>query len=234
MPSRTEHGFTLARLGGDEFTVLLEDITDASDAIRVAERLRRRCSSLSTSTDIRCSCPPPSASRSAPPAIDRPEDVLQDAAIALHRAKANGTTPYELFDPAMRERAVSRLQVETDLRNAIENRSVRRPVPADRVAARRDDRRVRGAGPVAPSRREDWSSPAEFIPIAEEPGMIRQIGRMVLVESCRQMVALAAAIRAGRARASSASTCRAANSRTSIWRATSRRFCRTRAWRRPA
>ena len=95
---------TLARLGGDEFMVLLEDITDASDAIRVSDRLR---SALGKPFDVEGHQVFVSATVGiavSTTGYHRPEDVLQDAGIALHRAKA-GTTACELFDPAMRERA---------------------------------------------------------------------------------------------------------------------------------
>jgi diguanylate cyclase (GGDEF)-like protein/PAS domain S-box-containing protein len=181
-------GSTLARLGGDEFTVLLEDITDASDAIRVADRLR---SALAKHFDVEGHQVFVSAAVGitvSTTGYDRAEDVLQDAAIALHRAKASGTTPYELFDPAMRERAVSRLQVETDLRNAIDNQEfavMYQPiisVVTGKISG--FEALVRWRHPT-----RGLLGPAEFIPIAEDTGMIGQIGRLVLIESCRQMVA---------------------------------------------
>jgi diguanylate cyclase (GGDEF)-like protein/PAS domain S-box-containing protein len=112
---------TLARLGGDEFMVLLEDITDASDAIRVADRLR-----LALGTPFAVDGHQIFVSATAGITVSstgyvRPEDVLQDAGIALDRARS-GTVRCELFDPAMRARAVSRLQVETDLRMAVDLR----------------------------------------------------------------------------------------------------------------
>jgi EAL domain-containing protein (putative c-di-GMP-specific phosphodiesterase class I) len=119
---------------------------------------------------------------------DRPEEVLRDAAIALHRAKAGGTTPCEIFDPAMRERAVSRLQIETDLRNAIDSRAFEmhyQPIISLRTG------RIAGLEALVRWRhpQKGLISPAEFIPIAEDTGMIHDIGRLTLAESCRQMVA---------------------------------------------
>jgi EAL domain-containing protein (putative c-di-GMP-specific phosphodiesterase class I) len=116
------------------------------------------------------------------------EDVLQDAAIALHRAKANGTTAHELFDPAMRERAVSRLQAETDLRNAIDNQEF---VILYQPIISLETWTISGFEALVRWRHASRGlvSPAEFIPIAEDTGMIVQIGRLVLIESCRQMVA---------------------------------------------
>jgi diguanylate cyclase (GGDEF)-like protein/PAS domain S-box-containing protein len=183
-----QRGSTLARLGGDEFTVLLEDINDASDAIRVSDRLRLALDKpfdvdghqvfVSATVGITVSTT----------GYVRAEDVLQDAAIALHRAKASGTTPYELFDPAMRERAVSRLQVETDLRNAIDNREfavMYQPIISVETGTISGfEALVRWRHPT-----RGLLCPAEFIPIAEDTGMIGQIGRLVLIESCRQMVA---------------------------------------------
>ena len=184
--SRDTSGFTLARLGGDEFTVLLDDISDASDAIRVAERLR---AALRAPFDIEGRQIFMSATVGitvSTTGYDRPENLLQDAAIALSRAKADGTTAVELFDPAMRERAVNRLQLETDLRNAINNNELTvayQPIislgPRALVgfeALARWQHPTRGA-----------ISPAEFIPVAEDTGMIRQIGKIVLTEACEQM-----------------------------------------------
>jgi PAS domain S-box-containing protein len=183
-----EPGSTLARLGGDEFTVLLEDITDASDAIRVAERLQL---ALARPFDVDGHQVFVSATVGITVSTTgyiRAEDVLQDAAIALHRAKASGTTPYELFDPAMRERAASRLQVETDLRNAIDNREfavMYQPIVSVETG------KIGGFEALVRWRHPTRGllGPAEFISIAEDTGMIGQIGRQVLIESCRQMVA---------------------------------------------
>jgi diguanylate cyclase (GGDEF)-like protein/PAS domain S-box-containing protein len=183
----TELGFTLARLSGDEFNVLLDDISDASDAIRVALRLRQALQEpfqvdgyqlfMSATVGIAVSTT----------GYDRPEEVLRDAAIALHRAKAGGTTPCEIFDPAMRERAVSRLQIETDLRNAIDSRALEvhyQPIISMRTG------RITGLEALVRWRhpRRGLISPVEFIPIAEDTGMIHDIGRLTLTESCRQMV----------------------------------------------
>jgi diguanylate cyclase (GGDEF)-like protein/PAS domain S-box-containing protein len=184
--SRDGGGFTLARLGGDEFMVLLDDITDASDAIRVAERLR---AALSTPFDVEGHQVFTSAVVGitvSTTGYERAEQVLQDAAIALHRAKAGSSVAYELFDPIMRERALTRLQLETDLRNAIDNREITvlyQPIISLVTGA------IKGFEALA-----RWHhpvrgpiSPVDFIPIAEDTGIIRQLGRLVLAESCRQM-----------------------------------------------
>ena len=177
---------TLARLGGDEFTVLLEDITDASDAMRVAERLQ---SALRLAFDVEGHQVFMSAAVGitvSTTGYARTEDVLQDAAIALHRAKADGDALCELFDPALRERAVARLTLETDLRNAIDRREF--AVLYQSIISL-DTGRISGFEALARWRHPTRGllTPAEFIPLAEDTGMIRQIGRLVLIESCRQM-----------------------------------------------
>lgn len=178
--------FTLARLGGDEFMVLLDDITDASDAVRVAERLRAALSTpfeveglqVFTSANIGITV--------STTGYERAEQVLQDAAIALHRAKTGQSNPYELFDPAMRERALTRLRLETDLRNAIDRDEITvvyQPIISLVTGAIKGfESLARWHHPVRGA-----ISPADFIPIAEDTGMIRQLGRLVLAKSCRQM-----------------------------------------------
>jgi diguanylate cyclase (GGDEF)-like protein/PAS domain S-box-containing protein len=178
---------TLARLGGDEFTILLEEIVDASDAVRLAESLR---STLQEPFDIDGHQVFTSAAVGITVSTTgyvRPEDVLQDAAIALHRAKGEAATACELFDPAMRERAVGRLQMETDLRNAIDRQEfevVYQPIIALTTG------RISGFEALARWRHPERGliSPIEFIPVAEDTGLIRQLGRIILVESCRRMV----------------------------------------------
>jgi diguanylate cyclase (GGDEF)-like protein/PAS domain S-box-containing protein len=178
---------TLARLGGDEFTILLEEIVDASDAVKLAERLR---ATLLEPFDIDGHQVFTSAAVGITVSTTgylRPEDALQDAAIALHRAKGEAATACELFDPAMRERAVSRLQMETDLRNAIDRQEfevVYQPIVALATG------RISGFEALARWRHPERGlvSPVEFIPVAEDTGLIRQLGRIILVESCRRMV----------------------------------------------
>ena len=168
--TRAEHRFTLARLGGDEFTVLLDDIADVSDAVRVAERLR---SALEKPFDVDGLEVFTSASVGiavSTTGYERPEQILRDAAIALHRAKAEGASHCELFDSGMRDRAISRLQLETDLRRAIEHRDVRDPLPADRLALDRRDRRVRGADAVAAPRARATSARPSSSRLRRTPG----------------------------------------------------------------
>ena len=188
---RTAHSgprATLARVGGDEFTLLLEDIDSASDAVRTAEQLRAALREpfeidghqVFTSAAIGITV--------SSTGYARPEDALQDAAIALQRAKADTATASGLFDPAMREDAVSRLRVETDLRNAIDRQEFEvlyQPVVAlatGRIAAFEALARWRH-----PTRGR--LEPAAFIAVAEDTGMIRALDRLILVDACRRMAA---------------------------------------------
>ena len=180
------HGFTLARLGGDEFTVLLDDIEDAANAVRVAERLRDALQKpfvvdehdvfISASAGITLSSS----------GYADPEEMLRDAEIALQRAKEGSRC--ELFDVHMRDRAVSRLRVETDMRQAIERGAFEvyyQPIVAISGGVLAGfEALVRWHHPT-----QGLIDPADFIPIAEDTEMIVLIGRQVLAQSCRQMAA---------------------------------------------
>ncbi|MGH9139676.1 MAG: putative bifunctional diguanylate cyclase/phosphodiesterase [Vicinamibacterales bacterium] len=177
---------TLARLGGDEFTILMEEIADASDAMRLAEHLRFAFHEPFDVDGHQVFTSAAAGITVSTTGYVHAEDAMQDAAIALHRAKAEPASFCELFDPRMRERAVSRLRIETDLRHAIERREfevVYQPIVALATG------RISGFEALARWRHpvRGLISPVEFIPVAEETGMIRHLGRIILTESCRRM-----------------------------------------------
>jgi diguanylate cyclase (GGDEF)-like protein/PAS domain S-box-containing protein len=182
-----EHGFTIARLGGDEFAVLLDDVRDAPDAIRVAESLQAAMQKAfdvdgqQVFTSVAVGIAIGGASHHTP------EDILRDAGIALHRAKADGSN-CATFDPAMREGAVFRLQAETNLRHAIETGAF--------VVYYQPIVSLRNGTIVSFEALARWRHPvrgivgaAEFIPLAEDMGILLEIDRITLAESCRQMAA---------------------------------------------
>jgi diguanylate cyclase (GGDEF)-like protein len=111
---------TLARLGGDEFAVLLDDIQDPSDGIRVADRIQERLKApfLVSGQEMVISASIGMALCTAP--CCQAEDLLRDAEIAMFRAKRAGKARCEVFDSAMHSSAVNRLRLETDLRKALE------------------------------------------------------------------------------------------------------------------
>jgi diguanylate cyclase (GGDEF)-like protein/PAS domain S-box-containing protein len=184
--TRDEPGYTLARLGGDEFNVLVDDIRDAGAAVAVADRMRR---ALEAPFEIEGQQVFASARMGiavSTTGYTRADDVLRDATIALNRTVASPTVPYEIFDPGMRHRATARLRVETELRQAIANRAFE--VHYQPIVSLRSGR-ITGFEALVRWQHPDRGllQPAEFISIAEDTGMIADIDRLTLAESCRQM-----------------------------------------------
>ena len=184
--ARLGETFTVARLGGDEFTVLLDDIKDPSDAKGAADRLLKALASpfllggkeVFTSVSIGIAL--------SNPGYEQPEDILRDADTAMYRAKSLGKARYEVFDADMRAGMMARLQLETDLRGAVERgefRNFYQPIVA------LDSGEIVGFEALSrwqhPTR--GLVGPNEFIPVAEETGLIRELGWWNLREACRQI-----------------------------------------------
>src|SRR5258708_4014893 len=118
-------GDTVARLGGDEFTVLLDDIEDPSDATRVADRIQHELNLPFTLSGQEVFTSASIGIALSHGRYERPDDMLRDADIAMYRAKALGKARYEMFDAEMRARAILQLQLETDLRRALDREEFR-------------------------------------------------------------------------------------------------------------
>ena len=177
---------TLARMGGDEFTILLVDIRDASDGIRVAERIQQKLEAPFLISGQEVSITASIGIALSATGYSTAEDILRDADTAMYRAKALGKSRYEICDPAMHARAMSRLKLETDLRRAMDSEEFR--VHYQPIVSLRDCRII-GFEALLRWQRPGFGlvMPREFVPVAEETGLILISGLWVLREACRQM-----------------------------------------------
>ncbi|MEH1924092.1 sensor domain-containing protein [Nostoc sp.] len=180
---------TAARLGGDEFTILLEGIQDVSDAIIVAERIHHELA-LPFELDGQEMFITASIGIALSSTVDyeHPEELLRDADTAMYRAKVLGRARYELFNSEMSASALARLQLETDLRRAIEREEFRvyyQPIVSLASGS------ILGFEALLRWQHPERGllHPADFIPLAEETGLILSIGNWALYEACRQMQA---------------------------------------------
>jgi diguanylate cyclase (GGDEF)-like protein/PAS domain S-box-containing protein len=176
---------TLSRPGGDEFAVLAEDIRDPSDAVRVAERIQERLGVpfelngqeivISASIGIAVG---------SGDATDA-QDSLRDAEIAMYRAKQRGKARCEVFDTAMHSEARKRLQLETDMRKALDAGDFK--VFYQPIVSLHSGQIVGFEALSRWPKPEGMVMPNDFIPVANETGMILTINRELLVVACQQL-----------------------------------------------
>jgi len=179
-------GDTVARLGGDEFVMLIERITDISDVIEVAQRIQDslKAPMLLDSNEIFVSTSIGIALNS--PEYTQPDQLLRDADTAMYRAKEQGRDRYEVFNPLMHKEALDKLRLENDLRRAIDRHEFilyYQPIVCLK------SRRILGFESLVRWQHPEKGLiyPGDFVPFAEDIGMIMAIDLWVMQEACSQL-----------------------------------------------
>ena len=178
--SAVRNGDTVARFGGDEFVILVENLADETDAVRIAEQLTR-----SLDEPVRIGSQELHITASIGIAVGRPgrdtaESLVRDADAAMFRAKAAGRARYEMFDDELRRQAMERLEIEGAMRTGLEHDEF--------VVHYQPEIELATGNIIGLEALVRWGprSPGAFLPVAEETGLILRLGEAVLAQACAE------------------------------------------------
>jgi diguanylate cyclase (GGDEF)-like protein/PAS domain S-box-containing protein len=178
---------TVARMGGDEFVILLEEIKDVSDVTRVADRIQKKLMAATLLPNHTIFMSASMGIVLSTTGYEHPEDILRDADTAMYQAKENGRCRYEIFDSAMRDQIMLRLELESALYQAIEKEEL--DVFYQPVVDLKTghivwfEALVRWKHPI-----RGLMLPGEFLPLADETGLIIDIDRLMMRKASLQLV----------------------------------------------